>query len=233
MADVTDETFQTQVIERSMQVPVVVDLWAEWCGPCKQLGPIIEKVIADTNGQVELAKVDVDANQQVAQAFQVQGIPAVFAIKDGAVVDSFVGAKGEREVAEFVAKLLPTEVETEADQLLAAGDEASLRTILETTPDHPEAVVQLATILADRGDAEGVTTLLARIPETPETRRVAALVRTGSVGADDVDAKLTALLDQVKTNDEARQEYVDILEVMGPDDPRTAEYRKQLTSRLF
>jgi len=234
MADVTDATFQTQVIERSMQVPVVVDLWAPWCGPCKQLGPIIEKVIADTNGKVELAKVNVDENQQVAGAFQVQGIPAVFAIKDGAVVDSFVGAKGEREVAEFVNKLVPSNEETAIEQLVAAGDEASLRTVLEAQPDHPEAVTKLAAILADRGEAEAVDELLARIPESPETRRIAAIVRTGGdVGGDDVDAKLTSLLDRVKTDEEARQEYVDILEVLGPDDPRTADYRKQLTSRLF
>lgn len=233
MADVTDQTFQTDVIERSMTVPVVVDLWAEWCGPCKQLGPIIEKVIADTNGQVELAKVDVDANQQVAQAFQVQGIPAVFAIKDGAVVDSFVGAKGEREVAEFVAKLLPTEEETAAESAIEAGDETSLRAVLAETPDHPEAVVKLAELLAERGETDEVTALLGRVPETPDTRRIAALVRTGDMATDDVEARLTVLLDQVKTNDEARQEYVDILEVMGADDPRTAEFRKQLTSRLF
>jgi len=233
MADVTDATFQTDVIERSMQVPVVVDLWAPWCGPCKQLGPIIEKVIANTHGQVELAKVNVDENQQVAAAFQVQGIPAVFALKDGAVVDSFVGAKGEREVEEFVSKLVPTSEETAIDQLVAAGDEASLRTVLEAQPDHPEAVTKLAAILADRGEAEAVTELLARIPETPETRRIAAIVRTGDVGADDVDAKLAGLLDRVKTDDAARQEFVDILEVMGADDPRTSEYRKQLTSRLF
>ena len=240
MADVSDASFQTDVIERSMQVPVVVDLWADWCGPCKQLGPIIEKVIADTNGKVELAKVDVDANPQVAQAFQVQGIPAVFAIKDGAVVDSFVGAKGEREVAEFVEKLLPTVEETEADEKLEAGDEASLRQLIAETPDHADAITKLCALLVEGADgavdesvAEEVTMLLARIPETPETRRIAALVRAGDVAVDDVDAKLTSLLDQVKTNDAARQEYVDILEVLGPDDPRTAEYRKQLTSRLF
>ena len=92
MKDVTDATFAVDVIERSATVPVVVDLWAEWCGPCKTLGPIIEKVIQETNGAVELAKVDVDANPQVAQAFKVQSIPAVFAIHEGKIVDSFVGA---------------------------------------------------------------------------------------------------------------------------------------------
>ena len=107
MADVTDATFEAQVVERSKTVPVVVDLWAEWCGPCKQLGPILEKVIAATNGQVELAKVDVDANPAVSQAFKVQSIPAVYAMKDGQIVDGFMGAQGEAQVQEFVDKLVP------------------------------------------------------------------------------------------------------------------------------
>src|SRR5690349_23928958 len=112
--DVTDATFPTEVVERSKQVPVVVDLWAEWCGPCKTLGPILEKVIDETGGKVVLAKVDVDSNRQTAAAFQVQGIPAVYALKDGKVVDGFVGAQPEANVREFVAGLLPSE---EEDQL--------------------------------------------------------------------------------------------------------------------
>lgn len=233
MADVTDANFQTAVIDRSMQVPVVVDLWAPWCGPCKTLGPILDKVIGATGGKVELAKVNVDENQGISQAFQVQGIPAVFAISQGQVVDNFVGAKGEREVQEFVNKLLPTEAEAAEEQLLELGDEASLRAALETTPDSPEVVLALCTLLLDKGDDSEVLELLARIPESPETRRIAALVRTGGVEGDAVDAKLASLIDLVKTDEVARQEYIDILEVMGPDDPRTAEYRKMLTNRLF
>src|ERR687890_536176 len=109
--DVTDATFPTEVVERSRSVPVVVDLWAQWCGPCRTLGPILEKVIDETDGKVLLAKVDVDSNRQVAEAFQVQGIPAVYALKDGAVVDGFVGAQPEANVREFVARLLPTAAE--------------------------------------------------------------------------------------------------------------------------
>ena len=100
MKDVTDATFATDVIERSKTVPVVVDLWATWCGPCTTLSPIIEKVIDETSGAVELAKVDVDANPDISRAFQVQSIPAVFAIKDGAIVDSFVGALPEGQRAD-------------------------------------------------------------------------------------------------------------------------------------
>lgn len=234
--DVTDATFPTEVVERSKQVPVVVDLWAEWCGPCKQLGPILEKVVDETGGKVVLAKVDVDTNQQVATAFQVQGIPAVFALKDGKVVDTFVGAVPEATVREFVARLLPTEAESAVQRLVDAGDEASLRQALEVEPGNEAAVLALAELLVARrqdGDADEALALLARIPETDATRRIAALARVGADTKDDVTAELDGLLDQVKDDEAARQRYIDLLEVMGPDDPRTSGYRKQLTSRLF
>jgi putative thioredoxin len=235
--DVTDATFPTEVVERSRSVPVVVDLWAEWCGPCKQLGPILEKVVDATGGKVVLAKVDVDANRQVSEAFQVQGIPAVYALKDGKVVDGFVGAQPEANVREFVARLLPTAAEDELARLLAAGDEASLRQVLEREPGHPDAVVRLAELLTARGDpasTEEALALLERIPESAETRRVAALARVGTEVADDeVSTELDGLLDRVKEDEEARQRFVDLLEVLGPEDPRTAGYRKALTSRLF
>lgn len=260
--DVGDDTFQTAVLERSMQVPVIVDLWAPWCGPCKTLGPIIEKVVNESNGQIVLAKVNVDENPATSQAFQVQGIPAVYGMKNGQVVDGFVGAQGEDAVREFIGRLLPSPEELEIASLLEAGDEASLRTVLSRVSDHHVAVPALAELLVARGDNDEALQLLARIPETAEARRIAALARTGVAApvsplytgdgvsndgsddsgdaaaaaaavADDFDERLTALLDQVKTDDDARQQYVDLLEVMGPDDPRTADYRKQLSIRLF
>ena len=235
--DVTDATFQTEVVERSMQVPVVIDLWAEWCGPCRTLGPIIEKVVAETEGKVVLAKVDVDANPRVSQAFQVQGIPAVFAMHQAKIVSSFVGAQPEANVRQFVASLLPTEEESEVSRLVAVGDEASLRQALELEPGHEGGVVALAELLVARGDDAATTEalgLLERIPESAETRRVAALARVGAAGGpSDLTAELDALLDQVRDDDAARQRYLDLLEVLGPDDPRTAPYRKQLTNRLF
>jgi putative thioredoxin len=238
--DVTDATFEAEVIERSAQVPVVIDLWAEWCGPCKTLGPILEKVIDETGGRVVLAKVDVDANPQLSQALRVQSIPAVFVAKDRRLMQGFIGAQPEATVRQFVESLLPTEEEDALAALVAAGDEASLRAALEIEPGHEGAVVALAELLVRSGDgarADEALALLERIPESAETRRVAALARMGAEGVaefeDGLDARLDALLDRVKDDDEARQEYVDVLELLGPDDPRTAEYRKKLTSRLF
>ena len=233
MADVTDATFEQDVIERSKTVPVVVDLWAEWCGPCKTLGPILDKVIGATDGKVELAKVDVDANRQVSAAFQVSSIPAVYALKDGKVVDGFIGAQPEHVVQAFVDALLPTQEETELERLLRAGDAESLRRVLELDPDNEQAIVGLAELLIAQDDNEGALELLARIPETGETRRVAALARVGGEVTDDVDAQLEALLPKVKGDEEARQQFVDLLEVLGADDPRTAQWRKKLTATLF
>jgi putative thioredoxin len=235
--DVTDATFQTEVIDRSTQVPVVVDLWAEWCGPCKTLGPIIEKVVDATNGKVVLAKVDVDASPQVAQAFQVQSIPAVYALRDGKVVDGFIGAQPEQTVAAWVASLVPSEEESKVRALIDAGDEASLRQALDLEPDNGEVITALAALLVESGDPQAkaeALDLLAKIPETAETRLIAAQARAANPDVpDDVEAKLDGLLPQVKTDEDARQTYVDMLELMGPTDPRTAEYRKKLSTALY
>jgi len=235
MTDVTDASFQTAVLDRSNDVAVVVDLWAPWCGPCTQLGPILEKVIDATDGKVELVKVNVDDNPQISQAFQVQSIPAVYALKDGAVVDNFIGAQGEAAVQAFVDGLLPSDTETTLEALVAAGDEASLEQALTLVPDDERVVVALADLWVTDGRREEALELLTRIPESPETRRVAARARTGEVAVDtdDVGARLDMLLERVKGDDEARQEYVDLLELLGPDDPRTAAYRKALSQRLF
>ena len=129
--DVTDADFETEVVERSKTVPVVVDLWAPWCGPCRTLGPIIEKVVDATDGKVVLVKVNVDENPAISQAFQVQSIPAVYALRDGQVVDGFVGAYPEHEVQRFVDGPAADRGGERGRTLLAAGDEASLRQALE------------------------------------------------------------------------------------------------------
>lgn len=232
--DATDATFPTDVVERSRTTPVVVDLWAPWCGPCKTLGPIIEAVVEATAGRVVLAKVNVDENPRVSATFQVQGIPAVYALKDGQIVDGFVGAQGQAAVEAFVASLLPTAEEDELAALVLAGDEVSLRTVLEREPGHEAATLALAELLVGAERPDEALDTLAKIPESAETRRIAALARTGDVASDDgVEAKLDSLLERVRGDDAARQEVVDLLEVLGPDDPRTAHYRRALTAKLF
>jgi putative thioredoxin len=233
--DVTDATFEHDVLDRSVDVPVVIDLWAPWCGPCRTLGPILEKVIEATDGAVELVKVNVDENPRVSTAFQVQSIPAVFAVRDRKIVDQFIGALPEKQVAEFIAGLAPAP--SEADELVAAGDEASLRQALELQSDHPGAVVALARLMVAAGTPADALELLGRIPETPESRMVAAEARLAvqqvEVPPDGVDVLLDALLPRVKDDTEARQEFLDLLETLGPDDQRVTRYRKALSAQLF
>ncbi len=232
--DVTDATFQVEVLDKSNEVPVVVDLWADWCGPCKTLGPLIEKVIDETNGKVVLVKINVDENPGLNQAFQVQSIPAVFALKDGAVVDNFIGAVPEATIRQFVDSLMPSAEQAAVTELIAAGDEASLRIALAQDPSNEDAIVKLAELLVADGQNDEALALLSRIPESERTRHVAALARVGDAPInDDYDEQLTTLLGQVKGDDEARQKFVDLLELMGPDDPRTGDYRRQLTAQLY
>ena len=231
--DVTDATFQKEVIEKSMVTPVIIDLWAQWCGPCKTLGPILEKLTAATKGQVILAKVDVDTCPQVAQAFQVQSIPAVYAMKDGKIVDGFVGAQSEHVVEQFIKNLLPEQVVVDVKALLAKGDEASLRQALEAEPTNENVVVALADLLTARKDCSAALELLKTVPETERVRTSIAAARAAFVSQDDYDKQLTDLLVRVKTDEEAKREFLELLAKMGPNDPRTADYRKKLTARLF
>lgn len=232
--DVTDATFQAQVLDRSNQVAVVVDFWAEWCDPCRSLTPIIEKVVAETGGQVELAKVDIDANPGIAQSFQVQSIPAVYGIRDGQVVGNFVGAQGEDAVRSFVLGLMVGEQPSPVDLLVEAGDEPSLRQAVELEPKNPVVVCALAALLIERdddGDSAEALALIAQIPESAETRRLTAIARVEAV--DDIDATLGELLELVSHDEEARGRFIDLLEVLGPDDERTATWRRRLTSALY
>lgn len=231
--DVTDANFETEVLQRSLTAAVVIDLWAPWCGPCTTLGPILEKACDATGGEVVLAKVNIDENPNIAAAFRVQSIPAVFAMRDGQVVDGFVGARPAHLVHEFITALRPTEAGQTMARLLEAGDEDSLRAALELDPAHEGAIVALADVLVNSQRADEALALLARIPETDAVRVVAAKARLGMEPDDDFSAELDGLLERVKGDDEARQRFVDILELMGALDPRTAVYRKHLTARLY
>jgi putative thioredoxin len=232
--DVTDATFATDVMERSKSVPIVIDLWAEWCGPCRTLGPIIEKVVNETNGAVELAKVDVDANPQISQAFHVQSIPAVFAIRDGQIVDSFVGALPEAQVREFVQRLAPGA--TAVDRLVSAGDETSLREALALDPNSVEAAVGLGNFLLQEDrldDAEAVLEPFVNVVAAKTILARIRLQRSGVSLGGDLDLTLDHLLEQSAANDQLKDQLLEVLDALGPEDPRYVTYRRRLASRLY
>ena len=234
VTDVTDATFGTAVMERSMTVPVVVDLWAEWCGPCKTLGPIIEKVIEETGGAVELAKVDVDSNPQIAQAFNVQSIPAVFAIHEGKIVDSFVGAFPESTVREFIEKLAPGA--SKVDELVSEGDETSLRAALELDATNLDAAVALGDLLrrADRlDDADAALKPFENVLAAKTVLARIRLQRSGVSLEGDLDLTLEHLLEQSSSENSAKDSLLEILDALGPEDPRYVSYRRKLASRLY
>ncbi|MHB8189781.1 MAG: thioredoxin [Ferrimicrobium sp.] len=234
--DVTDATFERDVLKLSSEKPVVVDLWAPWCGPCRTLSPIIEKVVGETEGKVVLAKINVDENPASAQAFRVQGIPAVFAIKDGKVVDTFVGAHPEESVREFVKKLAPAK--TVVDILVEEGNEPALRQAVELEPGNAVAGSRLAELLVDQGEYEEASRLLARYPDVGDVARVGArlrLAQSGDRGQSDavVEKELNELLGQVKDDEAARQRFLDLLTVFPEGDPRINQYRRMFASRLY
>jgi putative thioredoxin len=251
--DVAEADFESRVLQRSYERPVVVDFWAAWCAPCRHLGPVLERVAGEHPNDVELVKVDVDANPALASAFGVQGIPAVKAFRDGAVVSEFVGNYPEQAVRQFFDALLPSE----ADRLAKAGDasrdpaeaERAYRSALDSERDNRPAVIGLAALLAERGAFEEARELLARIPEDADVRRLRAHLdlaeAAGDAAADDPLAAAAAdgdwepvlerLLQDVRNGngDDARQRMLDVFEVLGPDHPLTAKYRAALASALF
>ena len=234
MSDVTDATFGVAVMERSMTVPVVVDLWASWCQPCKTLGPILEKVIGETSGAVELAKVDVDANPDVAQAFNAQSIPAVFAIFEGKIVDSFVGALPEPAVREFIEKLAPGA--TLVDQLVDKGDEVSLRGALELDASNVDAAVALGELLRTSDRLDEALEVLTPFEHVLAAKTVLARVRLQQSGVSiegDVDLTLEHLLEQAKTDPSARTNLLEMLDALGPEDARYVSFRRRLANLLY
>jgi putative thioredoxin len=244
--DVTDSTFESAVLERSRTVPVVVDFWAEWCGPCRQLGPVLERGVAAREGKVELAKIDVDANPRVARTFAIQSIPAVKAFRDGRVVAEFVGAQPPASVNSFLDSLLPSE----ADGLVAQGDEESLRRAVELEPSRADAVVPLARILVGRGDADGALALLKDVPGSFAADGLAARIALerrdpaldlgdafAALDAGDHEHALDLLIGALPSadgaKDDIRRVVVGILDELGVESQLARDSRRRLASALY
>ncbi len=256
VVDVTDADFEERVVDESKRRPVVVDLWAEWCGPCRTLSPIMERAAQDRAGRFLLAKLDVDTNPMTARAFGVQSIPMVIAFRDGQPVDGFIGAIPEGMVEEFLDRVLPSEADLTARGALEeerAGDvedaEQGYRDALSAEPDNRAARLGLGRILADRGEADEARKILTPLVPDPDAERVLAGLRVAAWGAVEGPGTLASaerlaaqgkwrdalegMLGALRDDPAAREAMLDVFAVLGDDDPLVTEYRRRLANVLF
>jgi putative thioredoxin len=239
--DVTDADFDERVLRRSADVPVLVDFWADWCQPCHMLAPVIEKAVAAQDGKVELAKLDVDANQATAARYGVRGLPTVKAFRDGRVASEFTGAQPPQVVTRFVDGLVPSE----ADELVGSGDESALRRALEVEPGHAVARRELGRVLLRRGETAEALELLEGTPGDFVAAGLAARARL----SDDPDLApafeawdaedharalelLQAGLADPERRDLLRRVMVAIFTELGPEHPLSREHRRRLSAAL-
>lgn len=251
--DVTEATFQTEVLERSLTTPVVLDFWAEWCEPCKQLSPMLERLAVEGGGAWVLAKIDVDANPRIAQMFRVQGIPMVYAVVGGQPVDAFSGVVPEAQLRQWIGAVFKAggvageEAEdprlNEADEALISGDldtaERAYKKILADAPADSAAEAGLAQVgLARRvGGVDPAAAVAAAdaAADDVSAQLLAADVEVLSGLAEQAYARLVGLVGRTAGDDKerARQHLVSLFTIAGPDDPAVASARRALARALF
>lgn len=259
MVEVTDQTFGTAVLEESYRRPVVVDFWAEWCQPCRLIGPVLERLAEEHKGQFLLTKLDVDSNPQVSAAFRIQSIPAVKAFRDGRLLTEFVGVIPEQSIRQFLRAVLPSEAEGVVDQAEEAEragrlDEADklFRQALEADPNLTRAALGVGRLAALRGDADEARRVLSPLRPDPEAERLLAAIEVSewaspngsgplaeaerAAGEGRFQEALEDFLQEIRAGeqrDQAREAMLKLFVVLGDDDPLTVEYRRKLAAVLF